>query len=51
MLFTAKEDLATHLKGSASLTNGHVELNDAEKFQNSALDDLVKNAVLNENIK
>ena len=49
MLFTAKEDLATHLKGSASLTNGHVELNDAEKFQNSALDDLVKNAVLNEN--
>jgi len=49
MLFTAKEDLATHLKGAASLTNGHVELNDAEKFQNGALDDLVKNAVLNEN--
>ena len=49
MLFSAKEDLVTHLKGSASLSNGHVELVNAEKFQNSALDDLVINAVLNEN--
>ena len=36
MLFAAKEDLATHLKGSVSLTNGHVELVDAEKFQKNA---------------
>lgn len=48
-LFNSKEELTAHLKGSVSLANGNVKLEDAEKFRNLHLDGVVANAALNEN--
>lgn len=48
MLFSNKEDLANHLKGAATLSNGDVHLENEDKLR-VALDDLVQNAVLNDN--
>ncbi len=44
-----KEQLIAHLKGSVALSNGNVKLENADKFRDHALDDVVANAVLNEN--
>ncbi|PIQ97528.1 MAG: aldolase [Nitrospinae bacterium CG11_big_fil_rev_8_21_14_0_20_56_8] len=47
MIFASKDDLLNHLKGSAPLANGGLRLENADKFREKTVDDLVRNAVLN----
>ncbi|UCD11114.1 MAG: class II fructose-bisphosphate aldolase [Nitrospinaceae bacterium] len=47
MLFASKDEIATRLRGIASHTNGHVKLENADRFRDELLDTLVENAVLN----
>lgn len=49
MSLFSKEQLIAHLKGSVALSNGDVKLENADKFRDHSLDDVVANAVLNEN--
>jgi fructose/tagatose bisphosphate aldolase len=49
MIFSGKEELTHHLKGMVSLSNGSVQLENADKLQGTPLDTLVKNSVLNPN--
>jgi fructose/tagatose bisphosphate aldolase len=47
MIFSGKEELAHHLKGVVSQSNGSVHLENADKLRGASLDALVKNSVLN----
>jgi len=49
MIFSGKEELAHHLKGMVSQSNGSVHLENADKLRGTPLDTLVKNSVLNSN--
>ncbi len=47
MIFSGKEELVHHLKNMVSLSNGSVQLENADKLRGTPLDTLVKNSVLN----
>lgn len=48
LLFPSKEALVSHLKGTVTLTNGDVGLENEDNLRNQVLDTLVVNAVLND---
>ena len=45
----SKSDLLNPLEGSVSLDNGSTKIEDADKFRTTVLDNLLQEAVLNEN--
>ena len=48
-MLSGKEELAAHLKGLVSLSNGSAHLENADKLRGAPLDTLVVNSVLNPN--
>ena len=47
MLFSSKDELTNHLKGSATQSNGSIHFENADKFRDQCIDILVENSVIN----
>ena len=48
MFFTSQDELIQNIKGTASLANGGVKIEDPDRLRTHAIDTLVKNSVLND---
>ena len=47
MFFTSRDELVQHVKGTVSLDNGEVKIDNSDRLRTHAIDTLVKNSVLN----